>query len=167
MSRKDLKLSIGSRRTGGARHPASVFFEKEKAGGNGAGAGGIKRAPAAKKAGGKARTVKRGRRSEVEAPSGIYAALGLPDTDARVLQFLDTMRRAEDGGTSCTVGIPRIAEGSGVSPRQVQISVDRLIEAGYFKRAGYDFGNPDRSKRGATYTKFSKALNKKVKGGAR
>lgn len=167
MSGSKLKLGIGSRRGAGTSHPASTFFKPGKAGGNGAVADGIKRRPAAKKAGGKANVAKRGRRAEVEGPSGIYAALGLPDTDARVLQFLDTLRRSEDGGTSCTVGIPRIAEGSGVSPRQVQISVDRLIEAGYFKRAGYDFGNPDRSKRGATYTKFSKALNKKVKGGVR
>jgi hypothetical protein len=46
---------------------------------------------------------------------------------------------------------PKIAIACKISKRQVQISTKRLIEAGLLERVGYDFGNPDRTKRGTIY----------------
>ena len=71
-------------------------------------------------------------------------------TDRAVLGYLGRMARCNDGST-CTAGIRKIADACEISERQVQTSTGRLIRAGMIERVGYDFGNPDRSKRGTVY----------------
>lgn len=77
----------------------------------------------------------------------------LPDlksSDRAVLKHLLESIREGDAET-CTTSIPRIASACGISERQVQISTRRLIDARLIERLGYDFSNPDRSKRGTVY----------------
>lgn len=74
----------------------------------------------------------------------------LRSTDRAVLRHLLERVRAGNGET-CTVSIPRIASACDISERQVQISTRRLIDARLIERLGYDFSNPDRSKRGTVY----------------
>jgi len=74
----------------------------------------------------------------------------LKRTDRAVLIHLSRLQSAS-GGESCTAGLPGISAGAGVSQRQAQISANRLIEAGYLRRVGYDLGNPMRALRGTIY----------------
>lgn len=74
----------------------------------------------------------------------------LKPTDHAVLSFLEELIQAS-GSDTCTASIPSIAAACNISPRQVQISTGRLIEAGFISRIGYDFGNAVRSKRGTKY----------------
>lgn len=74
----------------------------------------------------------------------------LKRTDKAVLKYLVEVTRAGDGET-CTASIPKIASACKISKRQVQISTKRLIGARLIERVGYDFGNPDRTKRGTIY----------------
>jgi hypothetical protein len=74
----------------------------------------------------------------------------LKRSDKAVLEYLRELAQTADGET-CTASIPNIAGGSGVLARQVQISTRRLIEAGLLRRVGYDFSNPDLTKRGTIY----------------
>lgn len=74
----------------------------------------------------------------------------LKASDRAVLRHLLERARAGNGET-CTISIPRIASACDISERQVQISTRRLIEARLIERLGYDFSNPDRSKRGTLY----------------
>jgi predicted transcriptional regulator len=78
------------------------------------------------------------------------ACLGLKNSDKAVLKYLYEMIHTSDGQI-CTASIPKIAVACGISERQVQISTRRLINAGLIERVGYDFNNPDRSKRGTIY----------------
>jgi DNA-binding Lrp family transcriptional regulator len=71
-------------------------------------------------------------------------------SDLAVLKYLDKLAREKDG-EACTASIPRIASACGISERQVQICTTRLIEAKLLKRVGYDFGNPNKAKRGSIY----------------
>jgi DNA-binding Lrp family transcriptional regulator len=80
--------------------------------------------------------------------AGIYPAL--KSSDRAVLRHLLERARAGNGDT-CTASIPRIANACDISERQVQISTRRLIDARLIERLGYDFSNPDRSKRGTVY----------------
>lgn len=80
--------------------------------------------------------------------AGNYSAL--KSSDRAVLKHLLERVRAGNGET-CTVSIPRIASACDISERQVQISTRRLIDARLIERLGYDFSNPDRSKRGTVY----------------
>lgn len=75
---------------------------------------------------------------------------GLKSSDRAVLEYLRELAHSA-GGNTCTASIPNIAGGSGVSERQVQISTKRLINAGLLDRMGYDFSNPDLTKRGTIY----------------
>lgn len=75
---------------------------------------------------------------------------GLKSSDRAVLEYLREMAHSASGDM-CTASIPNIAVGSGVSERQVQISSKRLIGAGLVRRMGYDFSNPDLTKRGTIY----------------
>lgn len=76
--------------------------------------------------------------------------LELKSSDRAVLRHL--LERVQAGnGETCTVSIPRIASACDISERQVQISTRRLIDARLIERLGYDFSNPDRSKRGTVY----------------
>ena len=74
----------------------------------------------------------------------------LTESDLIVLEYLDRLMR-KSGGEACTASIPKIAVACGISERQVQISTTRLIGARLLKRLGYDFGNPDKTKRGSIY----------------
>ena len=74
----------------------------------------------------------------------------LTQSDVAVLNYLDELAR-EGGGEACTASIPKIACACGISERQVQISTARLIEAKLLKRIGYDFGNPNKAKRGSVF----------------
>lgn len=78
----------------------------------------------------------------------------LKTTDKAVLKHLQKLARSDDENT-CTVSIPKIASACGISQRQVQISTNRLIKGGLLKRQGYDFSNPDRTKRGTVYKLLS------------
>jgi predicted transcriptional regulator len=69
-------------------------------------------------------------------------------TDQAVLIYLEELAKDND---TCTASIPKIASACNISQRQVQISAGRLITLGLIKRVGYDFGNPDQSKRGTVY----------------
>ena len=71
-------------------------------------------------------------------------------TDQRVFDYLDALPR-ERGSGSVVASIPDIHEACAISLRQVQISTDRLCQAGLIERAGYDFGNPVRKKRGTHF----------------
>ena len=83
------------------------------------------------------------------------AAPKMKNTDARVLKHLQELkaasRRNPPEGGDCVASIPDIAAACYISPRQVQISTGRLIEAKMMKRVGYDFANPDRKSRGTIY----------------
>lgn len=74
----------------------------------------------------------------------------LKSSDRAVLRHLLDRVQAGNGET-CTTSIPRIASACDISERQVQISTRRLIDAKLIERLGYDFSNPDRSKRGTVY----------------
>lgn len=87
-------------------------------------------------------------------PADILDAL--TQSDLAVLNYLDKLAR-EGGGDACTASIPRMADACGISERQVQISAKRLIDAELIKRVGYDFSNPDRSKRGTVYRVLHKS----------
>ena len=82
----------------------------------------------------------------------------LKTTDKTVLKHLEKLARAGDENT-CTVSIPKLASACGISQRQVQISANRLIEGGLLRREGYDFSNPDRTKRGTVYKLLSPESN--------
>lgn len=71
-------------------------------------------------------------------------------SDRAVLSYLHELARAANGD-ACTASIPKIALACDISERQVQLSTGRLIEAGLLIRVGYDFSNPDRTKRGTVY----------------
>lgn len=74
----------------------------------------------------------------------------LKSSDRAVFRHL--LERVQAGnGETCTISIPRIASACDISERQVQISTRRLIDARLIERLGYDFSNPDRSKRGTVY----------------
>jgi hypothetical protein len=81
-------------------------------------------------------------------PVGIVDSL--TQSDIAVLNYLDKLT---SGGrrTVCTASIPRMSDACGISERQVQISVKRLIDAELVERLGYDVSNPDRAKRGTVY----------------
>jgi predicted transcriptional regulator len=83
---------------------------------------------------------------EMELPAG------LRQSDKTVWRYLS---RLSQGGDVCTASIPKIAQACSLSQRQVQISVGRLIEAGLIRRVGYDFGNPNRARRGSIYKMLS------------
>lgn len=83
-------------------------------------------------------------------PQGEDLRAGLKPSDRAVLEYLRELAHSA-GGDMCTASIPNIALGSGVSERQVQISSKRLIGAGLVRRMGYDFSNPDLTKRGTIY----------------
>lgn len=74
----------------------------------------------------------------------------LTESDIAVLRYLNKLMR-NSGGEACTASIPKIALACTISERQVQISTSRLIEAKLLARVGYDFGNPDKTKRGSIY----------------
>jgi DNA-binding Lrp family transcriptional regulator len=74
----------------------------------------------------------------------------LTQSDLAVLNYLDELA-LEGAGDACAASIPKMADACGISERQVQISAKRLIDAELIKRVGYDFSNPDRSKRGTVY----------------
>lgn len=74
----------------------------------------------------------------------------LKRTDKAVLTYLKELAQLSDTET-CFTSNPKIASACDISTRQVQISIQRLIAAGYINRVGYDFINPDRAKRGTTY----------------
>lgn len=80
----------------------------------------------------------------------------LTQSDLSILNYLDKLAR-EGGGDACTASIPKMADACGISKRQVQISAKKLIDADLIKRVGYDFSNPDRSKRGTVYRVLYKA----------
>lgn len=82
----------------------------------------------------------------------------LKTTDRAVLKHLQKLARAGDENT-CTVSIPKISSACGISQRQVQISTNRLIKGGLLRREGYDFSNPDRTKRGTVYKLLSPDSN--------
>ena len=114
---------------------------------------------ATKKGAGKARSSKKAAKKAARAgkggKKGEQAAPKLKKTDQRVLKHLQEMKAASrknppEGG-HCVASIPEIAESCYISPRQVQISTGRLIEAGMLERVGYDFANPDRKSRGTIY----------------
>jgi ABC-type iron transport system FetAB ATPase subunit len=65
-----------------------------------------------------------------------------------VLLYLDQLRGE---GNTCTAGHNAIARSAEISPRQVPICINRLIEEELLERIGYDFGNPNRSHRGSIY----------------
>lgn len=71
-------------------------------------------------------------------------------TDRAVLQYLKKRAQGSNDGI-CKTSIPKIAVACDISERQVQISTTRLIRAGLIERMGYDFSNPDTSKRGTVY----------------
>jgi hypothetical protein len=83
----------------------------------------------------------------------------LTESDITVLRYLDKLMR-NSGGEACTASIPKIALACAISERQVQISTSRLIEAKLLSRVGYDFGNPNKTKRGSIYKVLSRE-NKK------
>lgn len=72
----------------------------------------------------------------------------LKQTDRAVVKYLNKLARGSD---TCTASIPRIAKACDISERQVQVSVGRLISSGLLRRVGYDFGNPDKAKRGTVF----------------
>jgi hypothetical protein len=74
----------------------------------------------------------------------------LTQSDIAVLNYLDKLAR-EGRRDACTASIPRMADACGISERQVQISVKRLIDAELIERLGYDFSNANRAKRGTIY----------------
>lgn len=74
--------------------------------------------------------------------------LPLRPSDQATWKYLDELTRSTD---TCTASIRKIALACNISERQVQISIGRLIDSGLLKRVGYDFGNPDRAKRGTVY----------------
>lgn len=74
----------------------------------------------------------------------------LRPTDQTVLKYLSELT-LNGGGECCTASIPKIASACCISERQVQISTKRLIDVELLERIGYDFSNPDRSKRGSIY----------------
>lgn len=74
----------------------------------------------------------------------------LKRTDKAALTYLKELAQLSDTDT-CLTSNPKIASACNISTRQVQISIQRLIAAGYINRVGYDFINPDRTKRGTTY----------------
>lgn len=80
----------------------------------------------------------------------------LSPADKKVLRYLGELIRSS-GEETCTASIPRIAEACDISKRQVQLSAKRLIGAKLLERIGYDFSNPDRSKRGTVYGVLPKA----------
>lgn len=55
------------------------------------------------------------------------------------------------GKEECTVGYQTLAVACNMSARQVQISVDRLILAGWIERAGMEQGGQSRQSRGSVY----------------
>jgi predicted transcriptional regulator len=79
-------------------------------------------------------------------PAHRFAALKA--TDRTVFYYLDRRRGKQK---TCTAGHNAIARATNISPRQVQISIDRLIAVGLIERVGYDFGNAVRSHRGTIY----------------
>lgn len=76
--------------------------------------------------------------------------VNLRPIDQAVLKYLSELPQ-DIGRETCTASIPKIASACGISERQVQISTKRLIEVGLLERVGYDFSNPERSKRGSIY----------------
>jgi hypothetical protein len=85
-----------------------------------------------------------------EQDSNINSQTSLKRTDRAVLKYLDEITKV-GGRDTCTASIPKIASVCKISKRQVQIITKRLIQAGLIERVGYDFGNPDRTKRGTIY----------------
>jgi hypothetical protein len=85
-----------------------------------------------------------------ESSTGTAQWESLRRTDRGVLIHLSQLQKAS-GGENCTAGLPGISAGAGVSQRQAQISVNRLIKAGFLRRVGYDLGNPVRARRGTVY----------------
>jgi|ERR1051326_2743738 hypothetical protein len=78
----------------------------------------------------------------------IFAAL--TESDLIVLSYLNKLMK-NSGGEACTASIPKIAIACAISERQVQISTARLSKSKLLRRVGYDFGNPDKTKRGSIY----------------
>lgn len=91
---------------------------------------------------------KRKPRSKTKRASAEESYEGITRSDRRVLGFL---KKRQGKGESCKASIPNIAEGADVSTRQVQLSTQRLIDAGLLKRVGRDETNPERSERGTIY----------------
>lgn len=89
-----------------------------------------------------------------KALAGDRSLASLKTTDKAVLKHLQTLARSDNENT-CTVSIPKLADACGISQRQVQISANRLIKVGLLRRKGYDFSNPDRTKRGTVYKLLS------------
>lgn len=88
------------------------------------------------------------KKSRKHCPNLAKTIAGLKRSDQAVLSYLDQLR---GDGDICTAGHNAIARAAEVSPRQVQICIDRLIKENLLERVGYDFGNPDRSHRGSIY----------------
>src|ERR1044071_5307423 len=88
------------------------------------------------------RAVLRHLRERARAGNGETCMISIP----RILE-----RARAGNGETCMISIPRIANACDISERQVQISTRRLIDARLIERLGYDFSNPDRSKRGTLY----------------
>src|SRR5215213_4749281 len=85
-------------------------------------------------------------------------------SDRVVLEYLDALVQRGEGET-CTASIPQISVACDISTRQVQISTRRLIDAGLLLRVGYDFSNPDRTKRGTIYKVLVKSSRARQKMG--
>lgn len=146
MSRR-LDLTLDDE-TGGEEHVVSSILDSATKKGAGKARSSKKAAKKAAKKSGAGRARRPGKEQEL-------AAWKLKKTDQRVLKHLQEMKAASrknppEGG-HCVASIPEIAEACYISPRQVQISTGRLIEAGMLERVGYDFANPDRKSRGTIY----------------
>lgn len=87
-------------------------------------------------------------------------SVNLTPSDKAVLKYLSEMLNDSDDETY-TVSISRIAMACDISKRQVQISTGRLISTGLIERIGYDFGNPDKTRRGAIYKGLKSEPNTK------
>lgn len=89
-------------------------------------------------------------------PASLHRFIGkdilatLTESDLTVLSYLNKLMK-NSGGEACTASIPKIALACAISERQVQISTTRLIKSKLLSRVGYDFGNPDKTKRGSIY----------------
>lgn len=145
--RRNLDLELEEETEAREDHPARRIFSGAKG-----------RSAASKKSGATRSASKSGRRKKVSRvitveASGIkqaYAASKRSDRDV-----YDYLKGKQAGGKAVVAGIPEIASSAGVSARQVQISIGRLIQVGLLERLGYDFGNADLSKRGTIYKVIS------------
>jgi hypothetical protein len=138
--KKDLLGTLSIRTGGGTKdHPARDIFA------------GAKRRDRAEPRRAKAASSKK-RRARASAPggngtNGDGALAGLKRTDRRVFESLLKLTRGRRDKT-CVVDRTEMSGLADVSERAVWNSYERLIEAGLIERLGYDYSNPDVTKRG-------------------